>query len=128
MKSKLFLLLTLSTLVFGCKKDESSRKANFTITNKSSGVIKEVSIQVVLNLNQRIDAIKLTNLDINKSESRVIDLAALKIKQDGSYRATAVLADGSNLEVQQFSYFSNGVEFNTDGYAVDISNNGITVN
>ena len=124
MKAKGILFFALCTLVFGCGKDEVTSKANFSITNKSSEIIKEGLIKIITYPDRSIDVITVSALAINKTESRVIDLSSHNIKTDGSYRATIILADGTKLE-KDFGYFTNGAELNTQGYKIEVLSNQI---
>lgn len=124
MKAKAILFFAICTLVFGCGKDKFTSKANFSITNKSSGIIREGVIKIITYPDRSIDAITLSGLAINKTETGVIDLSSHNIKTDGSYRATILLADGTKLE-KDFGYFTNGTELNTEGYNIEVLSNQI---
>lgn len=125
MKAKIILLCVLCTLVLGCKKDTAENDVSFAIANNSSGNVKEIYIRVI-DSEKSIDAIKLSNLAINNKETKVINLSSFKLKGDGSYKAGAVLADGKTIE-KTFGYLTNGVDMNTRGYTIEISNSEILI-
>ncbi len=125
MKTKLILLCVLCTLVFGCKKDNTENDVSFAITNNSSGIVKEVYVKII-DSEKSIDAFKLSNLDINTKEAKVINLSSFIIKGDASYKAVAVLTDGKTIE-KSFGYLTNGSDLNNQGYTIEISNSEILI-
>ena len=125
MKVKLILLFLIYNFSIGCNKNTSyTKNVTFNITNSSSNMIREVDIKIVRGV-ERINAISLTNLDINKKEIRVTNLSSFNIKGgDASYIALVTLSDDRRLE-KEFGYITNGVEFRKEPYNIDISNSEI---
>ncbi len=117
------LLLFLCCLL-GCEKNASfTKNPTFNITNVSSGIIKQVDVKLECN-GERLDAIAISDLDINKKETKVIKLAGYNLKGDAGYRAMVTLSDGKKLE-KWFGYVTNGVDVTTNPYNIEISNSEI---
>ena len=126
MKIKLLLSLLIFIFSLGCKKDRiTSKIATFNITNSSSFIIKEIDIKLQDGI-KRIDAIALSNIDINKKETRVINLSSFNIKGDAGYIAIVTLSDDKKIE-KRFGYIINGLDVNTRPYNVEISNDEIII-
>jgi hypothetical protein len=123
MRSYLLLLLALCCLV-GCTKDDNFTKSpTFNITNLSSGIISQVTIKLESN-GATLDGITIVNLDINKKETKVIDLAGYNLKGDAGYHAMVTLSNGKKLE-KSFGYVTNGVDSNTNPYNIEVSSTEI---
>lgn len=126
MKTKLLLSLLIFIFSLGCKKDGiASRIATFNITNSSSLIIKETNIKLQNGI-ERIDAITLTNIEINKTETRVINLSTFNIKGDAGYIVIVTLSDDKKIE-KRFGYITNGLDVNTRPYNIEISNDEIII-
>lgn len=116
----------LSALFYGCKREDIfTKNVNFEILNGSSGVIKEVNIQIV-NYAESIDVYTFKNIEFNKKETKSINLSSFNIKGDASYKIVVILEDGRKLE-KSFGYITNGVDINTNGYTIEISNSEISL-
>ena len=126
MRNIIIALFVLFAFVYGCKREEIfSGIVNFEILNVSSGVIKEVNIQIV-NHAEGINVYTFKNIELNKKETKSINLSSFNIKGDASYKIVAILEAGKKLE-RSFGYITNGVDISTNGYTIEISNSEVSL-
>jgi hypothetical protein len=71
-----------------------------------------------------IDAITFSNLDINKRETKVINLSSFNLKGDASYIASVTMSDDRKIE-KTFGYITNGLDYTTKPYNVEVSGSEI---
>ena len=124
MKLRILFLLLMPCL-FACEEVIFGKDPTFNITNSSSGIIKQVDVKLQINGKPK-DAISLSNLDINKTETKYLQLSAFDVKGDAGYIVLVILSDGTKLE-KTFGYVDNGSDTAKKPYDIVISNSEITI-